>query len=224
MPARRFCCWSGFWPFLALLVVRSAVGLLAFPCFLIGLLALPLCGAAPTSLCQPQREVGKRKRLKPLILKRVPRTVAVVVHLESVPSHIQPWRQGRHTSGGAARADTQFIKPPGGFSLPRFHQFPDSSLYRCHQVRSLSRFPAFPLSRFPAFPLSRFPLPPDSPLPRCCQHNGGSDRTSNAMHRHFIRSGGSLIKAGAPRRGEADGSRCARRSRWFPWQTRPRRA
>jgi hypothetical protein len=36
-----------------------------------------------------QREVGKRKQLKPLILKRVPRTVTVVVHLESVLSHIR---------------------------------------------------------------------------------------------------------------------------------------
>ncbi|CAE6748449.1 hypothetical protein R70006_02924 [Paraburkholderia domus] len=35
-----------------------------------------------------QREVGKRKQLTPPILKRVPRTVAVVVHLESVPSRI----------------------------------------------------------------------------------------------------------------------------------------
>ncbi|RKE35978.1 hypothetical protein B0G76_2118 [Paraburkholderia sp. BL23I1N1] len=61
---------------------------LAFPCFVGGLLALPLCGAAPTSLCRPQREVSKRKRLKPLILKRVPRAATVVVHLESVFSHI----------------------------------------------------------------------------------------------------------------------------------------
>jgi hypothetical protein len=29
---------------------------LAFPCFLIGLLASPLCGAAPTFLCRPQRK------------------------------------------------------------------------------------------------------------------------------------------------------------------------
>jgi len=53
-------------------VVCSGVGLLAFPCFVSGLLALPLCGAAPTFLCRPQRKVGKRKRLTPLILKRVP--------------------------------------------------------------------------------------------------------------------------------------------------------
>ncbi|WP_211705020.1 hypothetical protein, partial [Paraburkholderia domus] len=38
-----------------------------------------------------QREVGKRKQLTPPIFKRVPRAVTVVVHLESVPSHIQPW-------------------------------------------------------------------------------------------------------------------------------------
>ncbi|RKE25320.1 hypothetical protein B0G76_6847 [Paraburkholderia sp. BL23I1N1] len=47
-------------------------GALAFPCFLIGLLASPLCGAAPTFLCLPQRKVGKRKRLTPLAHKRVP--------------------------------------------------------------------------------------------------------------------------------------------------------
>jgi hypothetical protein len=28
------------------------LAVLAFPCFLIGLLALPLCGAAPTFLCR----------------------------------------------------------------------------------------------------------------------------------------------------------------------------
>jgi hypothetical protein len=61
---------------------------LAFPCFAIGLFALPLCGAALTSLCRPQREVSKRKRLTPLILKWVPRAATVVVHLESVPPHI----------------------------------------------------------------------------------------------------------------------------------------
>jgi hypothetical protein len=86
--------WFGlalpFWSFgLSLLCSWSVwVGLLAFPCCVSGLLALPLCGAAPTFLCLPQRKVGKRKRLTPLILKRVPRTVAVVVHLESVASHI----------------------------------------------------------------------------------------------------------------------------------------
>ena len=62
MPARRFGLWAGF----------VGLGLLAFPCWLSGLLALPLCGAAPTSLCRPQREVGKRKRLTPPVLKWVP--------------------------------------------------------------------------------------------------------------------------------------------------------
>jgi hypothetical protein len=73
-------------------VVVVVVGLLvvlAFPCFVSGLLALPLCGAALTSLCRPQREVSKRKRLKPLILKRVPRAATVVVHLESDLSRIR---------------------------------------------------------------------------------------------------------------------------------------
>jgi len=52
----------------------------------------------------PQREVGKRKRLTPLILKRVPRAATVVAHLESVFSHIPLSWQGSHSSGGAARA------------------------------------------------------------------------------------------------------------------------
>ncbi|MGF6752709.1 hypothetical protein P3T16_000092 [Paraburkholderia sp. GAS42] len=38
--------------------------LLAFPCIHVGLLASPLCGAAPTFLCPCQRKVGKRKAPK----------------------------------------------------------------------------------------------------------------------------------------------------------------
>jgi hypothetical protein len=60
---------------------------LAFPCFLIGLLALPLCGAALTFFAAAKKD-KQRKRLAPPA-KRVPRTVAVVVHLESVFSHIR---------------------------------------------------------------------------------------------------------------------------------------
>jgi len=48
---------------------------------------LPLCGAALTFFAAAKKD-KQRKRLKPLVLKRVPRTVAVVVHLESVASHI----------------------------------------------------------------------------------------------------------------------------------------
>ncbi|MDT8836069.1 hypothetical protein ParKJ_01425 [Paraburkholderia fungorum] len=86
--AALFFVGLALWAFLDLLVVWSGVGLLAFPCFVIGLLALPLCGAAPTFLCLPQRKVGKRKRLTPLAHKRVPRAATVVVHLESVTSRI----------------------------------------------------------------------------------------------------------------------------------------
>ncbi|CAE6833107.1 hypothetical protein R70006_06752 [Paraburkholderia domus] len=51
-----------------------------------------------------------------------------MVHLESVPSHIQPWRQGSHTSGGATRADGHFTKPAATFSHSRFaHEFRDIS-------------------------------------------------------------------------------------------------
>jgi hypothetical protein len=76
----RFACAALF---------GCAFMVLAFPCYVCGLLALPLCGAAPTSLCLLQREVGKRKQLTPLILKRVPRTATVVAHLESVLPHIR---------------------------------------------------------------------------------------------------------------------------------------
>jgi hypothetical protein len=64
-----------------------ALTVLAFPCVLIGLLVLPLCGAALTFFAAAKKD-KQRKRLTPQILKRVSRTVAVVVHLESVPSHI----------------------------------------------------------------------------------------------------------------------------------------
>jgi hypothetical protein len=70
-PARRFGCWAGF---------------LAFSCFVIGLLALPLCGAALTFFAAAKK-VSKESGLKPPAHKRVPRTVVLVVHLESVFSH-----------------------------------------------------------------------------------------------------------------------------------------
>ncbi|RKE36571.1 hypothetical protein B0G76_2772 [Paraburkholderia sp. BL23I1N1] len=60
---------------------------LAFPCFLSGLLASPLCGAALTFFAAAKKD-KQRKRLKPLILKRVPRAATVVVHLESEFSHL----------------------------------------------------------------------------------------------------------------------------------------
>jgi hypothetical protein len=46
---RRRTKVGGFLPARPLVGVLAA---LAFPCFLIGLLALPLCGAAPTFLCR----------------------------------------------------------------------------------------------------------------------------------------------------------------------------
>ena len=49
---------------------------------------MPLCGAAPTSLCRLQREVGKRKQLKPLLLSGYRSLQRVVVHLESVFVHL----------------------------------------------------------------------------------------------------------------------------------------
>jgi len=59
------------WAFFVLIVVCSGVGLLAFPCFVSGLLALPLCGAALTFFAAAKKD-KQRKRLTPLILKRVP--------------------------------------------------------------------------------------------------------------------------------------------------------
>ncbi|WP_147329530.1 hypothetical protein [Paraburkholderia sp. DHOC27] len=38
--------------FLAVFGFLGFFGFFAFPCFLIGLFALPLCGAAPTFLCR----------------------------------------------------------------------------------------------------------------------------------------------------------------------------
>jgi hypothetical protein len=61
----------------------ALLGSLAFSCFVSGLLVLPLCGAALTFFAAAKKD-KQRKRLKPLILKRVPRTATVVVHLESV--------------------------------------------------------------------------------------------------------------------------------------------
>ncbi|CAE6743865.1 hypothetical protein R69776_02596 [Paraburkholderia nemoris] len=69
-------------------LVARVLRALAFPCFGSGLLVLPLCGAAPTSLCRLQREVGKRKQLKPLLLSGHRGLLGVVVHLESGFVHL----------------------------------------------------------------------------------------------------------------------------------------
>ena len=85
------CLW--LWGFLELVCLLGAfvsvLRALAFPCIVSGLLALPLCGAAPTSLCRLQREVGKRKQLKPLLLSGYRGLLRVVVHLESGFVHPQ---------------------------------------------------------------------------------------------------------------------------------------
>jgi hypothetical protein len=73
------CLW--FWSFLVL-------ASLAFSCCVSGLLALPLCGAALTFFAAAKKD-KQRKRLTPPAHKRVPRTATVVVHLESVLSHIR---------------------------------------------------------------------------------------------------------------------------------------
>jgi hypothetical protein len=61
---------------------------LGFFCDVIGLLGLPLCGAALTFFAAAKK-VSKESGLTPPAFKRVSRTVAVVVHLESVFSHIR---------------------------------------------------------------------------------------------------------------------------------------
>jgi hypothetical protein len=71
---RRLSVCLRCWPFLAFLVVCLPAALvcvrtaLAFPCILIGLLASPLCGAAPTFFAAAKK-VGKESGLTPLVLR-----------------------------------------------------------------------------------------------------------------------------------------------------------
>src|ERR1700760_4425086 len=86
LPARRvLAVCLGLWRFLVWLFGLSLPGFLAFPCCVSGLLALPLCGAALTFFAAAKK-VSKESGLPPPAYKWVPRAVAVVVHLESVPS------------------------------------------------------------------------------------------------------------------------------------------
>ncbi|SMG45325.1 hypothetical protein SAMN06265784_104359 [Paraburkholderia susongensis] len=65
-----FSCWGvGSASFARLVFFVPAA--LAFPCFLVGLLVLPLCGAAPTFFAAAKK-VGKESSFTPLILKWVP--------------------------------------------------------------------------------------------------------------------------------------------------------
>ncbi|MBC8742453.1 hypothetical protein F6X40_38780 [Paraburkholderia sp. UCT31] len=61
--------------------------MLAFPCCLVGLLALPLCGAAPTFFAAAKK-VGKEDSSNRQLLSGSPGLEGVVVHLESGPPHI----------------------------------------------------------------------------------------------------------------------------------------
>ncbi|WP_157646272.1 hypothetical protein [Paraburkholderia atlantica] len=74
---------SGFWLFFLSLFFA----LLAFPCCLIGLLALPLCGAAPTFFAAAKK-VGKEDSSNRKLISGSPGLAGIVVHLESVPPHI----------------------------------------------------------------------------------------------------------------------------------------
>ena len=75
--------------FFVVLVFFVILDLLAFPCFHVGLLALPLCGAAPTFLCPCQRKVGKRK---------APKTLRFLVrhHRGMAPHEVSPPHFTRH--------------------------------------------------------------------------------------------------------------------------------
>ncbi|RZF29609.1 hypothetical protein EVC45_12445, partial [Paraburkholderia sp. UYCP14C] len=61
---------------------------LAFPCCVIGLLALPLCGAAPTFFAAAKK-VGKEDSSNRQLISGCPGLRTVVVHLESVLPHLQ---------------------------------------------------------------------------------------------------------------------------------------
>ncbi|NVH74424.1 hypothetical protein FSB08_18175 [Paraburkholderia sp. JPY432] len=61
---------------------------LAFPCWLVGLLALPLCGAAPTFFAAAKK-VGKEDSSNRQLISGSPGLGGVVVHLESVPPRIR---------------------------------------------------------------------------------------------------------------------------------------
>ncbi|MBC8721498.1 hypothetical protein F6X37_07810 [Paraburkholderia sp. 31.1] len=60
---------------------------LAFPCCLVGLLALPLCGAAPTFFAAAKK-VGKEDSSNRQLFSGSLGPREVVVHLESVLPHI----------------------------------------------------------------------------------------------------------------------------------------
>ncbi|RZF28164.1 hypothetical protein EVC45_19165 [Paraburkholderia sp. UYCP14C] len=91
--------WLG-WPFLAglsgywrcpwagrRLFFVCVPAALAFPCFVIGLLALPLCGAAPTFFAAAKK-VGKEDSSNRQLISGSRGPHEAVVHLESVPPHI----------------------------------------------------------------------------------------------------------------------------------------
>ncbi|EDZ97355.1 hypothetical protein BH160DRAFT_7338 [Burkholderia sp. H160] len=65
----------------------GVLAFLAFPCFVIGLLALPLCGAAPTFFAAAKK-VGKEDSSNRKLISGSLAPHAAVVHLESVLPHI----------------------------------------------------------------------------------------------------------------------------------------
>ncbi|ABE28738.1 hypothetical protein Bxe_A4262 [Paraburkholderia xenovorans LB400] len=91
--------WGGGWFFVCAGLCVCVPGGLAFPCIHGGLLALPLCGAAPTFFAAAKK-VGKESRFTPPTLKRVPwlggdsgaSGICVVAHsaLVTRPSYFPP--------------------------------------------------------------------------------------------------------------------------------------
>ncbi|WP_187636906.1 MULTISPECIES: hypothetical protein [Paraburkholderia] len=59
--------------FFACALLSLFFAVLAFPCFVVGLLALPLCGAAPTFFAAAKK-VGKEDSFTPPAHRRVPRS------------------------------------------------------------------------------------------------------------------------------------------------------
>ena len=115
-----------------------------------------LCGAAPTSLCMPQRKVGKRKRLKPLVLSGHRSLQRVVVHLESVFVHLLALvtRASYLPSRTTCSPEEQFNKPVVRLVLPRSQLLPFCSGARANRNEPIRRLaeakPTAPAAREPA--------------------------------------------------------------------------
>src|SRR5258708_1381277 len=145
----------------------------------------------------PQRKVGKRKRLKPLMLSGRGGLLRVVVHLESVFVHLHsPVTRASYFRRRCARRSVLLKTTRYVLALTPHHRT---------VARHCTATAAIVIGTATATATAVV------------------TGTVIAVPRHIILSGGSRVNAGARRRGEADGSHYLNRSRWFPKQTRPRR-